>query len=434
MPLGRENLLFTQILLHGILLPKIGEVEMSMIRGLITVLVLFPLSSFAIEPKTSLSPEPDWSIELANLLKRSKEREEKFYSEIAKQYQSAQSAYDLDEIVKRMRKVRKENQKADLPAQERILSLIQKSAKDPTTIRGLVYLAQIENSNVQTEAIELLRKYHLIHPETIRLTENIWHLYHKGIEPLMREQLQTKDFPEARRPRLLFAYATHLKRKSEFPSVIDGNYPLIEERYGKELLDEFRKVDAGKLEREAIERFEEVQKCGTSEELLPGFTLRDKAKAAVYELTHLSVGKPVPEIVGEDLNGTEFRLSDSKGKVLLLSFWRSGCSACIQLVPHEREIVKRFQGKPFELIGVNSDEDKKELKPMREKHKITWRSFWCGPKGMYDELPTKWNVCGWPTMYVIDHQGIIRSKTAQGEALDRLLNDLVEQAEKDLQK
>ena len=45
---------------------------------------------------------------------------------------------------------------------------------------------------------------------------------------------------------------------------------------------------------------------------------------------------------------------------------------------YERSLVKRMQGKPFALLGVNGDEDKDKLKEWMKKEEITWRSWWDG--------------------------------------------------------
>ena len=45
------------------------------------------------------------------------------------------------------------------------------------------------------------------------------------------------------------------------------------------------------------------------------------------------------------------------------------------MYPHERSLVKRLEGKPFALIGVNSDADREELKQVLQQERITWRSF-----------------------------------------------------------
>src|SRR5262245_17981125 len=102
------------------------------------------------------------------------------------------------------------------------------------------------------------------------------------------------------------------------------------------------------------------------------------------------------------------------------------------MFPHERSLVKRMEGKPFALIGVNSDTDKKFLKAQNEKQEITWRSFWCGPDGTSGPIPSQWNVRAWPTLYYIDRKGVIRATNLRNEKeIDEFLDKLVEAAEKD---
>jgi hypothetical protein len=94
------------------------------------------------------------------------------------------------------------------------------------------------------------------------------------------------------------------------------------------------------------------------------------------------------------------------------------------MYPHERSLVKRLESKPFALIGINSDQNKEELKKVLLKEQITWRSFWdagstSGP------IASAWNVQSWPTVYVLDPKGIIRYKHVRGEALDKAVDTLL---------
>ena len=104
------------------------------------------------------------------------------------------------------------------------------------------------------------------------------------------------------------------------------------------------------------------------------------------------------------------------------------------MYPHERSLVKRLENEPFALIGVNSDKDKAKLAARIEEESITWRSFWNGPEGTRGPISTRWNVTGWPTIYVIDAAGTIRFKNVRGEkmdeAVDALLAEMKEGAEK----
>jgi hypothetical protein len=102
------------------------------------------------------------------------------------------------------------------------------------------------------------------------------------------------------------------------------------------------------------------------------------------------------------------------------------------MYPHERSLVKRLDGKPFALVGINSDANLTALKPILEKERITWRSFWNGPKGTQGPISEEWNVRGWPTLFVIDHRGVIRHKylgSPKADVLDTVIDDLVREAE-----
>ncbi len=97
------------------------------------------------------------------------------------------------------------------------------------------------------------------------------------------------------------------------------------------------------------------------------------------------------------------------------------------MYPHERSLVKKYQDRPFTIIGVNSDRDREKLKTRIKEENITWRSFYAGSTG--GAIPTKWNVSGWPTIYVIDAKGIIRAKNARGAKLEEWIEKLVKEAE-----
>ena len=102
------------------------------------------------------------------------------------------------------------------------------------------------------------------------------------------------------------------------------------------------------------------------------------------------------------------------------------------MYPHERSLVKKLEGKPFVLLGVNSDRDREKLKQVLTEKELTWRSFWNGGSTS-GPISTQWKVRGWPTLYVIDHKGAIRHKhlgSPGDQKLDEEIEKLVAEAEK----
>lgn len=100
------------------------------------------------------------------------------------------------------------------------------------------------------------------------------------------------------------------------------------------------------------------------------------------------------------------------------------------MYPHERSLVQRLKDEPFALIGVNSDEDLEFARHRVGEESITWRSFWNGPKGTRGPIAARYNVRGWPTIYVLDHKGVIRFKNVRGEAMDKAVDQLLEELHK----
>ena len=92
---------------------------------------------------------------------------------------------------------------------------------------------------------------------------------------------------------------------------------------------------------------------------------------------------------------------------------------------HERSLVKRLADEPFAILGINSD-PKERLRTAMDENELTWRSFWDGGNTR-GPIATKWNVTGWPTIYVLDAKGVIRYKGVRGEKMDEAVDALLEE-------
>ena len=86
------------------------------------------------------------------------------------------------------------------------------------------------------------------------------------------------------------------------------------------------------------------------------------------------------------------------------------------MIPHEKEMVAHLKGKPFALIGINSDGSRSALQKIMKEQGITWRSAADGDTS--GPIATRWNVHGWPTIYVIDAKGVIRHRDLRDQALE----------------
>lgn len=95
---------------------------------------------------------------------------------------------------------------------------------------------------------------------------------------------------------------------------------------------------------------------------------------------------------------------------------------------HERSLVENMNGRPFVLLGVNSDKKKSRVETAMKKNNLNWRSFWDGSKG---PIAKSFKIRGWPTIFLIDHRGVIQAKNLRGSKLDIALAKLVARAEED---
>ena len=95
------------------------------------------------------------------------------------------------------------------------------------------------------------------------------------------------------------------------------------------------------------------------------------------------------------------------------------------MYPHERSLVQRLEARPFALLGINSDGNRKALQAVLQKEHITWRSWW--DSSTQGPIATRWSVNSWPTIYVLDARGVIRYKNINGDELDKAVGTLLKE-------
>jgi thiol-disulfide isomerase/thioredoxin len=163
-------------------------------------------------------------------------------------------------------------------------------------------------------------------------------------------------------------------------------------------------------------------------------TLGQVAEASLDELRNLAIGKPAPEIDASCLDGKTRKLSDYRGKVVVLVFWGSWCGPCMARVPHERALSERHKDRPFTFLGVDIETKRDEGLKAVSREKMTWPNFYDGiaDNGIPDKrsILARYHVHQFPSMFVIDAKGVIRFKYPEAdEELDRAVDELLKEAE-----
>lgn len=129
----------------------------------------------------------------------------------------------------------------------------------------------------------------------------------------------------------------------------------------------------------------------------PGVSIKDKK----------AVFKPAPDFMLFDIHGSERRLADFKGKVVILDFWATWCPPCKAEIPHFIELYNEYKDEGLEIIGVSLDRNAgRVVGPFTEENGINYTVL----LGDRDITDLYGGIISIPTTFIIDREGGIRKK------------------------
>jgi thiol-disulfide isomerase/thioredoxin len=249
------------------------------------------------------------------------------------------------------------------------------------------------------------------------------------------------------RGRACLALAQYLENKALFvqhrldePATEEEKLSFAELYGGRDYVEHLRDCNPQALHDEAERLFHEVIArygdisyiCGVRE-INGGKPLpqdlehrRNLAEVAESDLGGF-LGRRARDISGKDIDGRRFKLSDYRGKVVVLTFSGNWCGPCRAMYPHERELVRRLKDRPFALLSVNTDRDGETLRRSIESGEITWRCWHDG--GADGPITSDWQIKGFPDVYVIDPRGMIRYRGLRDRQLDAAVDTLLKALE-----
>ncbi len=91
------------------------------------------------------------------------------------------------------------------------------------------------------------------------------------------------------------------------------------------------------------------------------------------ETTLTEVGQKAPDFTVPTIFGSPFKLSDHRGKVVLVNWFATWCPPCVEEMPHlQNEVWEKFRGPDFTMVSIAREETLQVVRPFVLKNELTW--------------------------------------------------------------
>jgi len=216
----------------------------------------------------------------------------------------------------------------------KFLELAEKHPREPIAVDALLQAVWQVNTtpwpvelvgedSARARALALLERDHIRSDKLGPACERLSFGFAKEYEIFLRAVLEKNPHKDVQAQACL-GLADFLTNRLQRLELINDEPRLakeFEDLFGREYLEELRQEGPLKAGREAEALFELAAEKHGGVSLPGGGTVGEKAKAELFEIRRLSAGREGPDIEGQDQDGNAFKLSDYRGKVVLLDFW-----------------------------------------------------------------------------------------------------------------
>lgn len=135
--------------------------------------------------------------------------------------------------------------------------------------------------------------------------------------------------------------------------------------------------------------------------------LKDDPAPESARMSGIAEGLAAPDFTFPGIDGVEVRLSDFKGKVVLVNVWATWCKPCVDEMPSMEKLYQKFKDTDFEILAVSIDEGGHDMvAEFVRQHKLTFPVL-MDSKGLIKIL---YGLTGVPESFVIDKKGILVKK------------------------